>query len=209
MTRLARSMLVAVLGLVVLTGCGGEEAPDPESEASPSATDASRPAPEEPTVTDTDFGAPADGAAIAGTGHAYRLPEGWGDISETALALDVPVDSAAAEEKPTGGFQDNVTVLVQDVPAGTTLDDLEAAVPGQLLDLVPELEQHPRVVLEGHPALHHSGMATQDGTNFFLDEYVVLADTTVTTITFSFSDWLAPEKRDAVANGVLASWQWK
>lgn len=209
MKRLVPVLLAMSLCLAVLAGCGEDEKkPDARQSATPTASSSAEESSSPAGLTDTNFGSPAKGKVVRGKGYLYRMPAKW--KSTEPRTGDTSIDTVAEEPNADDGFRDNMTVALQSAPAGSTLDELEESVAGQLEKTVPDLDVQPRVVIKGVEALHYRGAATISGVKYFLDEYVAIDDKgKITVISFSFSPDLVSRKRTALANSVLATWIWR
>lgn len=207
-----RIRALAALGIAgaLLTACGGDDgaggAADP---VSPSDTPSSSPtAPAEPTAVRSSFGKPATGPLMKGTGYTYRLPAGWRDNTKLVKARQPIVDTAGTEAETTDGFADNVTVGFDSAP-DATLDDIEAAVPSRLEDLVAQVRGRPRVLVDGVEGVHHGGPAVDGDRRFHLEQVVTLDDEfRLGVISFSFSPDVPAAERSRSVDSVLASWRW-
>lgn len=208
MNRTAASGAAVVLALGLLVSCGDDgDSPD---EATPSTSSSeSSPTPTPTQEPDTDFGKPATGPLIKGTGYQFKAPQGWTNITKQAREVNKLVDRVAGESESDDGFQDNVYVSFDSAP-GSTLDQLEASVPDQVSKSIKRLDVRPRVVLDGVEALHHRGRSTASPTDYFLDQFVTLDDDgLVTVITFSLSPDLPEKARNRTVDSVMATWKWR
>src|SRR3954447_1700996 len=104
--RSARAPLSAlVTGLVLLggTGCGalgsssGEAAKDPT-----------------PTMAALPSGDPTEGIEGRGKGYTLTAPPGWAVTTDQVKQRYAQVDASAGDTAVTGGFADNVNVIVSD-----------------------------------------------------------------------------------------------
>ncbi|MDN5895815.1 MAG: DUF1795 domain-containing protein [Nocardioides sp.] len=223
MKKLANLTAAVLVSSLVLAGCGDSDkdaksSDDAASQTSESPSDdasdnASEDGAEDPSAdssddTDdtakSDFGKPADGATVKGAGYSYSIPSDWKDITKEAKKVQQSVDTAAGVAKPSGTFRSNLNVGINDAP-GTTLDQLEKAVPAQLKSMSPNLKSLPRVSIDGHEAIHHRGDASQQGTKYFLEQFATIDDDgKVMILTFSFDPDTKQADRDKVINSVLA-----
>ena len=212
-TTLPRLAAAALLGTLVLAGCGNDD-PDTASSggAATSSASESDSAAETPSAEASINAAPkADlKGDIVGKGYAYDLPEGWVDTTKEARELQASIDTAAAEKEPADGFSDNLNVGYQ-AGSSATLEQLEASVPSQLANLVKkgDLEVLPRTEVGGVEAIHHRAPAQLGSTDYFLEQFAAVTDDgDIAIITFSFSRKVPKAERDKVISTVIDSWQW-
>jgi hypothetical protein len=199
MRKLAQVTTAMVLATLVLSGCGADAGDGDETDGDPTAT------PSAPLAA-TDWGRPATGPVITGTGYTYRVPKTWGDVTARAKKVQASSDSAASEKAATDGFADNISVGYQSTDA--TLAELEAVLPAKLRSLVKKLDTLPHVTIDGVEALHHRGLAQSAGTTYFLEQFAVLRDGRVAIINFSLGQSLPVAEREAMVASVMASWTW-
>ena len=103
------------------------------------------------------------------------------------------------------GLAPNLNVGFDRAP-GATLETLEASIPGQLEEMVTDLEQLDRVVVDGVEMLHHRGPIEAAGTRYVLEQLVTVDESgRVTIVSFSFPRSSGQQDRDAVVGPVLAS----
>lgn len=211
-----RSAAFALLGLltaVSLTGCGdddGDASKDAEATTSASSSVSATPSatPEEPKAQNLDFGKPAKGPKITGTGYRYRVPASWTEDTTGAKELDADIDTAAWESDGRDGFRNNVAVTYI-VASGGDLAGLEESMTEQLSEQAKSLETLDRVLIDGRAAAHHRGTMKAEPSPYLLDQYSVIDDDgKVTVIGFSYPASLAAKKRDAITHSILASWKW-
>ena len=199
MRKLAQVTTTLVLATVVLSGCGDDARDVDETTGDPTAS------PSDP-VAATDWGKPATGPKVTGTGYTYRVPTIWADVTKRAKTMQARVDTAASEKAATDGFADNLSVDVgsEDV----TLDQLATSIPVELEALVKKLEALPRVTIDGVEALHFRGPARSAGTDYFLEQFAAVHDGGVVVINFSLGRSMTAARRDALIASVMASWKW-
>jgi predicted small secreted protein len=215
MKRLARLTATVLLGSLVLAGCGNDDSGSTSGGKATSGSSASETTSE--TATGSPSGSPAESESsaplkgdIVGKGYAFDLPDGWSDTTKKAKALQASIDTAAAEDKPSNGFADNLNVGYNNV-GGATLDELEATVPDQLKNLVKEgdLDVLPRTEIAGVKAIHHRAPAQLGQTKYFLEQYAAITDEgNLAIITFSFARDVPEAQRNDVISTVIDSWQW-
>ncbi|WP_167880308.1 hypothetical protein [Nocardioides guangzhouensis] len=205
--RLAALLLV---GSLALTACG-EDDPRSASSGGPATSSAASESPTESPSAAVSEAPRADlKGDIVGKGYAFDLPGGWVDTTKQARELQASIDTAAAEKEADDGFSDNLNVGYQ-AGSTATLDQLEAAVPGQLANLVQkgDLDVLPRTELGGVEAIHHRAPAKLGSTEYFLEQFAAVTDSgDVAIVTFSFSRDVPEAQRDKVIATVTDSWQW-
>jgi hypothetical protein len=194
-----RALAAAALGAAVLAGglpaCSGTAG---DGDAGSGST----------AGPDTDFGTPATGPELVGDGYTLHAPEGWQDTTESSREVQREVDTAASAPMTGRGLAPNLNVGFDRAP-GATLETLEASIPGQLEEMVTDLEQLDRVVVDGVEMLHHRGPVEAAGTRYVLEQLVTVDDSgRVTIVSFSFPRSSTQQDRDAVVGPVLASWRW-
>ena len=208
---LPRLAALLLIGSLTLTACG-EDDPGSASSGGPATSSAG--------TTETPSESPSAAVSevpkadlegdIVGKGYAFDLPQGWVDTTKQARELQASIDTAAAEKEADDGFSDNLNVGFQ-AGSTATLDQLEAAVPGQLANLVKkgDLEVLPRTELGGVEAIHHRAPAKLGTTEYFLEQFAAVTDEgDVAIVTFSFSRDVPEAQRDKVIATVTDSWQW-
>lgn len=214
-SRAAAALLACVFTSSLLSACGGDDDgsgdADDKPTASASATESAKPtadASPTPEVLEPKFGPKAKGPKLDGADYTFRVPGNWVENTATARELASDIDVSAWESDGTDGFRNNVAVTWV-VATGGNLDDLEADVTVQLTDLAKELEQQPRVMLDGRPMAHHTGLMTAKPVNYVLDQYTGIDDEgRVTVIAFSYARNVPEKVRNRTTNSILATWKW-
>lgn len=211
MTRHIRRFVPLLLAAALLAGCGGDDGGSSDATASEentsSAPEGSEPEGDSPPEN-TDFGEPAAGVEVKGTGYTYNLPEGWVDTTEQMKARQQTVDSAGSAKPSTKEFVDNVNVGFDSAP-GATLGQLQQTIPLQLSTLVRKVETLPMVDIDGVGSIHHRGPAELGDSRYFLEQFATLDDEgKIAIITFSLSRDLPAKERDRLVRSVMASWRW-
>lgn len=108
---LALVAALAAVGIVLAQGSDGDGDSDSDSDADNSSSDSRRP----------------PGEYIDGTGYAYSIPEGWKDITSTALDADLPEGVDTVSGRGTSFQTSSATIIVErfEVEAGTAAEDVE------------------------------------------------------------------------------------
>lgn len=147
----------------------------------------------------------ADGELITGDGYSYRVPEGWATPEEPTPGFSP--DTFAADLTDDDGFADNVNVLLSGGVA--TPDQVEQFGTTELENAgAVEVAVQPRVTIAGAESAHLTASLTSDGVAYWIEQYYPTNDGETYVVTFSFSDALGDTDRVAIAESVLASWEW-
>ncbi len=215
-SRSAAALLAfTVVASSLLVACGGDgdkkdSVEEPSQSATPTETATSEPSPTEPTVEviEPKFGPKAKGAELVGADYTFKIPTAWVDNTNAARELASDIDVSAWESDGTDGFRNNVAVTWV-VATGGNLDDLEADVTVQLTELAKQMEALPRIMLDGRPMAHHSGLMSAKPVNYVLDQYTGIDEEgQVTVIAFSYAKNVPAKVRTRTTNSILASWKW-
>lgn len=192
MRRLPALATAALLALA-LAGC-----------SSPAPTDASSEAPTTSTSQDSPDTSAAAGETISGDGYSYTVPEGWGVPADTTTPAGV--DTFAADLQSTGAFAANINVVLS--PAGeVSLEQAEQAAPGELESVgATDVQVLDRSSVSGTDAAHLSASVATG--SYLIDQYYFSHDGQTYIVTFSVADGTSEADRTAVADAVLATWQW-
>ena len=65
-----------------------------------------------------------------------------------------------------------------------------------------------RVTIADSESAHLSASMTSEGTTYSVEQYYVSTDDQTYVVTFSFSDTVTPDERQAVAESILVTWTW-
>ena len=176
-------------------------APDVEQSTAPGQP----PAPGEAGPFDVE---PATGVEMRGDSYRYSSPEGWVDITKQVAQSENTVDTAAGQSlKDVDTVRENLNTVTVPAPL-LTIDDYEAIAAVKLAFMVKDLDVYAQTEIAGRPAAHVGGPANTGGTTFFFEQYAVLEDGELHTISFATElDRPEAERRDLI-DSVLASWQW-
>lgn len=204
---------LAVVALLVLTGCSGTDDDTAAEEPTPASSSAAPTEEESPSADETDESdenegdeADGEGDEITGTAYSYRVPEGWG-IPEQEIPGFAP-DSLAANLDDGDGFADNVTVVLS--PAGEiTPDQIENAGKDELEGAgAKEITVNDRVTIAGGESAHLTAVMSANDTSYTVDQFYPTQDGQTYVMTFSFSEELSADERAEVTEATLASWTW-
>ncbi|MFS0868255.1 hypothetical protein AB3M83_13085 [Microbacterium sp. 179-B 1A2 NHS] len=198
MPRIAPSIASAAAGLVLasaiaLAGCS-TAAPEVEESQAPTAS--------APAV------APAAGGTVEGDAYVFSTPEGWGFPEEAPEGYDETMFSADLTD--TDDFTDNLNVITS--PAGEiTPEQVESDGVAELENVgATDVTVLDRVTAGGVESAHlTAGFASPEGVEYTIDQYYLTDAGQTHIVTFSFSPDVPQEDRDALAQSVLATWQWK
>jgi hypothetical protein len=185
---------VAALGLALtLTGCGGSDA---SSGSAP-----------KPSASKTSAAAPATGNPVKGTGYSYTAPKGWRPPSQKVPGL--APDTFIGDPSDKDGFTDNINVIVVD-PA--PVDDIGTLEKGAKKELegahATDIKLLDRQQVDGTAAVHLTSGFRQNNVKYLVDQFSMIHDKVIYTVTFSFSATVTPEKQDELAQSVLSTWKW-
>ncbi|CAN7228147.1 hypothetical protein LJR186_000850 [Microbacterium foliorum] len=199
---LPSAAVILVAASLVLTGCSFSTTESSTSTGEEPA-ESSAPSTQESTSLDA---APATGETITGDGYTYVVPEGWA-VPDQEIAGFSP-DTLAANRQDTDGFADNVNVL--ESPAGLVTPDLvESAGVTELEGAgATDIVVNDRVTIADSESAHLSASMTSEGTTYSVEQYYVSTDDQTYVVTFSFSDTVTPDERQAVAESILVTWTW-
>jgi len=197
--------LVLVGALVVATGgCSGngsatKDRPSASATPSPALPSAS------PLPTPAKSG--SQGPEVAGTGYRFRVPQGWRDV--TSMISRQGVDRGAAAAVPTHGFTSNVNVVIvqQKVPdngLGQVVETIRKSATGY----APGYAVRAPTTVAGGVAGHLSGLRSQDGAKYWVDQFILPHDALTYVVSFSFSPRIPAATRTRMIAGMLGTWQW-
>ena len=196
MPRTHRAATLLLIASIALVGCSS---PSPAGSPPSSSTSASSSSTSAPDV------APAAGETVTGTGYTFIVPQNWGVPPE---AGEIGADALAADLTDADGFADNVNVLLS--PSGEItpeqvesqgVDELEGG--GATGVTVKE-----RITIAGSESAHLSATLNSGGVDYQIEQFYLTHDGSTYIVTFSFSADVADADRDALAESVLASWEW-
>lgn len=190
---------VLLAASLALTGCSSSNV----EPSTPTGAESAEPSPSDSSGLEA---APATGETITGDGYTYVVPEGWA-VPDQEIAGFSP-DTLAANGQDTDGFADNVNVLKS--PAGLVTPDLVESAGVTELEGVgaTDITVNDRVTIAGSESAHLSASMSSEGTTYGVEQYYVSTDDQTYVVTFSFSDTVAPDERQSVAESVLVTWAW-
>ncbi|MFG6445898.1 hypothetical protein ACFXP7_11330 [Microbacterium sp. P06] len=191
-----RTPILATVALaLVLAGCSSPAAPEAEQ------TEMSSPSATATTTTPT-----AAGDVQQGDGYSYTAPEGWG-IPE-GQEKPAGVDTIAADLEDTDGFADNVNVVLS--PSGEVTTEQVETLGVQELEGggATGVEVLDRVEIAGVESSHLTALLSSEGTEYRIEQYYPTNAGQTYVVTFTFNDTVDEADRDALAQSVLATWEW-
>lgn len=193
---------VLLVASLALTGCSSPKA-EPSTPTGGQSAEPSTPSAPDSSGLDA---APATGETITGDGYTYVVPEGWAVPDQEVPGFSP--DTLAANGQDTDGFADNVNVLKS--PAGLVTPDLvESAGVTELEGAgATDITVNDRVTIAGSESAHLSASMSSEGAIYGVEQYYVSTDDQTYIVTFSFSDTVAPDERQDVAESVLVTWTW-
>jgi hypothetical protein len=200
-TLTRRVAALAIVSTLTLAGCGGSDGGSDDT----ADTDSSSATPTATTdAPDTDVDAAA-GDTISGPGFSFKAPEGWSDAKDvlpSALAV-------AADRGDSDGFSDNINVIEDATIVGVGRDKLETAVKKVLEGVnAQDVTIKDPVDIDGEEAVTVAASLEQNGTKYRTEQFAVSHDGKGYVVTFSFSDTVSEDDRDALAASVLETWTW-
>jgi hypothetical protein len=187
--RITSIALLAVLGALLLAGCGGGD----DGGASSSA----------PTAT---AAAAASGSTLEGTGYALTLPGGWRDASEEDTGLSRAPDAVLASTQPAAV----ALVTIEDQPEGVAADELLRTLRRREIDrevVTGAGEARPFAVAGARGVTYHYDTTSEAGVPLRTRQVVVIRAGKAYTIALT-----TPVVAFAAANdefqAILDSWRW-
>lgn len=205
MARRTLPALAAVAALA-LAGCSNSaEKAAPKPPPPPPSTSATTPPAPRPHVP------PATGPLLAGTGYSLHAPRGW---RVRGRLPDQPLVQVAATAPPDrSGYAPNLNVIVSntgvDMPDEAQLKAISATIVREIHTIAPKVQVNPTTTIAGQPALDHEALASKNGQQYALHQFVVFRDGKAYTITFTFGRSATAAQRNAVIDPVLSSWKWR
>lgn len=199
--RLRRTTpLLALAAVLVLGGCGKEA---PVHQATPSA----------PSSSPTPRAAPATGPLLSGTGYAFHLPRGWEQRTREYKRAEKEIEVAGADAPDASGIADAVKVRVTDSavaePDDTQLQEISTTITRELRTRIPKLVVNHPTEIADQPALDHEGALAQQGTPYYIHQFIAFKGGKAYAITFQFSRATTGKQRSEIIGPVLASWTWR
>jgi hypothetical protein len=195
-----RIPVLATTALVLALALAGCAAPA-ETESAPVSSETASPAETAAAAAEA-----ATGETVTGTGYSFSVPEGWGVPADQPKPAGV--DTLAGDLQSTAAFVSNVNVVLS--PAGElTTEQAESAGAQELEGIgATDLQVLDRAKIAGSEAAHLTAVVTASGVEYRIDQYYVSNAGQTYVITFSVETTMSEADRAAIADAVLASWQW-
>jgi hypothetical protein len=194
---LAATSLVAVLATSALAGCGGDS-PASDPSARSSATAATLPS-----------GDPTAGVRVDGDGYSLVVPSGWADSTETVRKRFSKVDRAAGDTSVTGGFADNVNVIVSDKRRIQTQRKAEATLRRELGLVARQVRIGEPADLDGETAYHATARLKLGRISVRTSQYFARHGKAWYLLTFSYGPQTDAATEAEEVQQMLDSWSWK
>jgi hypothetical protein len=203
--------VIALLLLMPLAACAGEEEPasssEETSEASPSESDEPSDEPSEDEDADEDPG--SGGGENQGDGYSFDGPPGWADATERFTAMTPGVDLGLMDaEGQDPRFADNVNVLVGAPYPAFSPEEAEQTFLEELSGFARQAKVLPRVEIDDRGAVHLAGRTPVGKIKVYTEQYAAYVDETWYIVTFSHGPDSTAAERDEDMSTVLDSWEW-
>jgi hypothetical protein len=189
--RFRSALCTLTLAGLLLTGCGDKDA-EAVTDETPSSPSGSSPSSE---TASSDAVEPATGRSVETTWYSVHAPRGW-QVRVLAKNFSIVAQDLHSSAYIAFGITD--TYGYQDTLAQLAKANLRTSAWPAKPDLVEE------TTVAGEPAYHLVGPS---GDGFDLDVFGVLHDRQHVSAEFALHG--SPQKRLAIVESVLASWQWK
>jgi hypothetical protein len=203
-TLTRRVAALAIVSTLTLAGCGGSDG-DSDDAADTTSSTADAPDGDSDDAPDTIDAPAATGDAITAEGFTFNAPEGWTDAKDAApSALAV-----AANRQDPDGFADNINVIADATVVGAGIDKIEDSATKVLKGVdATDVEVEDPVTIDGEEAARISAVLEQGGAKYHTEQFALSHDGKGYVITFSFSESVPDDDRDALAESVLTTWKW-
>jgi hypothetical protein len=213
--------VLALLLLLPLAACAGEEEPasssEETSEASPSESAEPSDEPSEDAGEDEgedaeggdDEDADSGGGGNQGDGYSFDGPQGWADATERFAAMTPGVDLGLMDtEGQDPRFADNVNVLVGAPYPAFSPEEAEQTFLEELSGFARQAKVLPRVEIDDRGAVHLAGRTPVGRIKVYTEQYAAYVDETWYIVTFSHGPDSTAAEREEDMSTVLDSWTW-
>jgi hypothetical protein len=205
MTRAAH-FLAALLLLPVAAACGGDSDYAPPAGGGPVIPDRNEQRLKQEAREKKEAGKRLE----EGDGYWYVRPVEWRRQTRAYQDLIPFLDNAITETEDEGIYAELVWVTV--IPAGSYLnqpfEDQIADFGRYLRARATGVQAYKMTEIDRKQAIHHSGMAKGGAIEARFDQYVVLSQTDLYTITFKLAVEHPLKERKRLIARVLDSWHW-
>lgn len=205
MTRLV-SFLVALVLLPLATACGGDDY-DPPPGGPPVIIDKD----EQRRKKEAREKREAGKLLQEGDGYWYVRPKAWRNRTRAYLDIIPFLDDAISSREEAELYSELMftTILPGGPYLGEPFEDQQADFGRHLRSRAEDVERHKLTTIDRKQAIHHSGLSKGGAYAAQLDQYVVLANDMLYTITFKL-DLERPEKaRARFIADILDTWHWE
>lgn len=191
---LVLSVVLATGGLV---GCGGDAATD---DTAPETTE---------TAAALPSGDPSEGVPLEGDGYSLNVPAGWTDTTDAVRERFSKVDLSAGDTAVTGGFADNVNVIVTDRRRIRTQRRAERVLRRELELVGRRVRIEEPGELDGETAYHATARLKIGRIVVRTSQYFARHGGAWHLLTFSYGPQTEPETEAEEVQQVLESWSWE
>ena len=195
---IAGPTLAVVLAAGGLAGCGGDESPSADSTAGATPTQSTQPS-----------GDPTDGVPVEGDGYTLLAPPGWADSTDQVRERFARVDAAAADTAVTGGFADNINVIVSDKRRINTQRKAERILRRELGMVGRNVRIQEPDELDGEVAYHATARLEVGRIRVRTSQYFAAHEKKWYLLTFSYGPQTDAETEAEEVQQVLDGWSWQ
>ena len=153
-------------------------------------------------------GDPSDGVELEGDGYSFNAPAGWADSTESVRERFSKVDLAAGDTSVTGGFADNVNVIVSDKRKIRTRRKAERILRRELALVGKDVQVREPTELDGEEAFHATARLKVGRIKVRTSQYFAQHDGTWYLLTFSYGPQTDEETEAEEVQAMLDSWSW-
>jgi hypothetical protein len=196
--RATSAALPFVLSALVLSGCGVLGSTSAEPSTTPSPTEQALPA-----------GNPTDGLDVQGTGYSLTTPPGWEETTDEVQQRYHQVDASAGDTAVTGGFADNVNVIVSDKRRIKSQQKAERILARELRLVGRRVEVQEPGELDGEVAYHATARLKVGHLKVRTSQYFAKHGKTWYLVTFSYGPQTDEESEAEEVQSMLDSWSWQ
>lgn len=204
MNRLAH-LLVALVLLPLVAACNGEEY-EPPPGGGPVIVDKD----EQRRKQEARERREAGKLLQEGDGYWYVRPKGWRDRTRGFQDVIPFLDDAINERIENDLVAELVFITI--LPAGPYMnepfEDQQATFGGHLRTIATDVTREKLTTIDRKQAIHHTGLAKGGAFAARLDQYVVLSNSRLYTITFKLDVDNPRKQRTRLINRILDSWHW-
>ena len=190
-------MLPVVLPALLLNGCGVLDQASDKPSAAPT-----------PTQADLPSGNPTDGLELSGKGWSLTAPPGWAETTERVVKNYPQVDASAGDTAVTGGFSDNVNVIVSDKRRIKTQRKAERILRSELREVGTAVKVEDPTELDGETAYHATARIKVGHLKVRTVQYFAQHDKAWYLLTFSYGPQTDEETEATEVQEMLDSWSW-